>query len=304
VAAAAARVPVLLNTTAGLQGIDAVELQRRLGPDIADVRAVEPAAFADAISDAIASGASVVGIAGGDGSMRAAAAVLSGSSTALACIPTGTLNHFAQRVGIRDLEDAAAALRRGEVHVMSVGSVQDTVFLNTLTFGEYSRVVRMRERMRSYIGKWPAAAVAFTIALLSLRRIRVRLSVADETVTRRTPFVWIGVGWGSFPRVHASLERRSAPDLEVAVLRSATTAGGLGFLLRLAARLVLGRQPVRDSALDVLHTRQLTLDSSHRIDATADGEVLRLRPPVHVGVRDDALRVLTGPWFGKPANET
>jgi diacylglycerol kinase family enzyme len=45
----------------------------------------------------------------------------------------------------------------------------------------------------------------------------------------------------------------------------------------------------------VVHSRAMTLDSAHRIDATADGEVVRLQPPVEVGVRDAALRVLTGP---------
>lgn len=300
---AALEVPVFLNTAAGLKGLDATALERRLGTDIATVRAVEPAAFTTEIRAAVARGASVVGVAGGDGTMRAAAGILAGSTTVLACIPTGTLNYFARRVGINDIEDAAAALRAGNVHVMSVGTVQDTVFLNTLTFGEYSRIVRMRERYRTYIGKWPAALVAFVIAVLSLRRIRVRLSVEDAMMTRTTPFVWVGVGWGSFPRVHESLERRSMPDLEVAVLRSSTAASGLAFLLRLALRLIRRQLPVRDRALEVRHTRELTLDSRHRIDATADGEVLRLRAPVHVGVQDDALHVLTGPSFAAPATD-
>jgi hypothetical protein len=107
--------------------------------------------------------------------------------------------------------------------------------------------------------------------------------------------VWVGVGWGSFPRVHEALERRTVPDLEVTVLRPLGAAATLAFLIRLGARMMRGRQPVRDDALEVLHTQSLALDSAHRLDATADGEVLRLRPPVQVGVRPAALRALVGP---------
>ncbi|HSJ05412.1 MAG TPA: diacylglycerol kinase family protein [Longimicrobiales bacterium] len=289
-----ARIPVFLNAAAGVQATDPDELRGQLGADIVDIRTTEAGAFDDAIREAVRDGASVIGVAGGDGTMRAAAAVLAGSGVALACVPTGTLNNFARRAGILGIDDARTALQTGTTRDMPIGIVQDGVFLNTLTFGEYPRVVRMRERLRPYMGKWPAAAVAFVVAILTMRRIRVSLTSDTETVVRRTPFVWVGIGWGSFPRVDTALERRSSPDLEVAVLRSQSAAGGLGFLLRLAARLLLGRTPVRDSALQVLHTRTLTLDARRAIDATADGEVVRLVPPVRVTVRDAALRVLTG----------
>lgn len=290
-----APIPIFLNAAAGLQATDPAELRDRLGGDSVDIRTTEAGAFDDAIREAVRDGASVIGVAGGDGTMRAAAAALAGTGVALACVPTGTLNNFARRAGILGLDDARTALRMGTTRDMPIGIVQDGVFLNTLTFGEYPRVVRMRERLRPFMGKWPAAAVAFLAVMLTMRRVRVGLTADTETMVRITPFLWVGMGWGSFPRVDASLERRRSPDLEVAVLRSQSAAGGLGFLIRLGARLLVGRAPVRDPALQVLHTRTLTVDARKAIDATADGEVLRLVPPVRVTVRDDALRVLIGP---------
>ncbi|CAN5894291.1 hypothetical protein BH23GEM9_BH23GEM9_33240 [soil metagenome] len=289
------RITVFLNASAGTTAIDAKLLQQRLGEDLVVVTAVPTAGFRDAIRAAVAGGAEIVGVAGGDGTLHAAAAVLVDTATALAPVPTGTLNHFAQRVGIRTVEDAAEALRQRRIATLPVGTAGKHIFLNTLTFGEYSRIVRMRETYRRGLGKWPAAALAFTIALFSLRRLRLSLRTGTETLARRTPFVWVGVGWGSFPRVHEALERRSSPDLEVAVLTSPTRLAGLGFLFRLSARMATRQRPVRDRALEILHTRGLLVDSHHRIDATADGEVLRLQPPVEVGVRDGALRVVTGP---------
>jgi diacylglycerol kinase family enzyme len=291
------RVTVLLNASAGRTELQAAELEAQLGSDLVDVVSVPPAALQDAVRRAVEGRPHILGIAGGDGSLHTAAAVLAGSGTTLAVVPTGTLNHFAQRVGIHSIDDAAEALRSGRITKLPVGSAGDRVFLNTFTFGEYSRIVRIRERFRPRLGKWPAAALAFTTALFSLRRLRLTISTPEAVLARRTPFVWVGVGWGSFPRVHEALERRSKPDLEVAVLASPSRMAGLGFLVRLSARMVSRQRPIRDRALEILNTRALTVDSGHRIDATADGEVLRLQPPIDIGIRDDALSVLVGPHF-------
>jgi diacylglycerol kinase family enzyme len=291
---AAGRIGVFLNASAGAP-MEAAALRARLGAELVDVTAVPAAALRAAVRRAVDEGATIVGVAGGDGTLQSAAAVLAGTRTVLAPVPTGTLNHFARRVGITSVEDAAVALRTRRSETLPVGMAGEHLFLNTLTFGEYARIVRMRESSRRVLGKWPAAALAFLVAGFSVRRLRLSLTVGDTTLARLTPFVWVGVGWGSFPRVHEALERRRSPDLEVAVLSSPTRRARLGFLLRISARMAGRQQPVRDRALEILHLRRLVVDSRRRIDATADGEVLRLQPPVEVGVRDAALRVLTGP---------
>jgi diacylglycerol kinase family enzyme len=289
------RVPVYLNAGAGRTTIDPAALQQQLGPELVEVHVVPGDRFAETIQRAASTQPAVLGVAGGDGSMHAAAAAIAGTSTALAAVPAGTLNNFARRIGIRSIEEAAMALRIQRVQSLPLGTVHDRIFLNTLTFGEYSRIVRLRERYRSAVGKWPAAALAFAIASFSIRRFNVTVTTDDHSFTRRTPFVWLGVGWGSFPRVHEALERRATPDLEMAILRSDSRAAGVAFVLRLGARMLARRRPIRDRALEVLHTRAVVIDSDRPLDVTADGEVLRLQPPVNVGVRDGALRVLLGP---------
>jgi hypothetical protein len=165
----------------------------------------------------------------------------------------------------------------------------------------------MRERYRRVMGKWPAALLATAATLLSLRRMIVRMDVEDETLIRRTSIVWVGLGWGSFPRLAEAHERRSQPDLEVVVLRATTKRAAAATLYRLARALLRDPIPLRDEQLEVLHGRALVLErasppsadpalyaSAHWIDATADGEVLRMRGSVHVGVLDAALRVVQG----------
>ncbi|MGH7465395.1 MAG: diacylglycerol/lipid kinase family protein [Longimicrobiales bacterium] len=308
---AAGRVPVFLNASAGTGSRSARGLYEHFG-DAITISEVLPQHLHEVVARAAAGGVPIIGVAGGDGSQRTAAAALVHTQSALLCIPTGSLNTFARRHGIPDVPAAAAALRERRIDTIAVGTFHDGYFLNTLTFGDYARIVRRRERYRPFIGKWTAALVATAAALATLRSITVALDVRGERLIRRTPIVWVGVGWGSFPRLHDAIERRSSPDLEVVVLHSRTRRAAAACLFRLTHKLVRNRTPLRDPQLEVLHARRLTIQrprvssdqaasdeaaslaSAHWIDATADGEVMRLEAPVNVGILDAALRVIHG----------
>lgn len=287
-------VPLFVNPLAGLgpTGIDA--LRDKLGADLVVPEAVEPAQLAARIAQAVAAGVEVVAVAGGDGSLHTAANALAGSETALAIIPTGTLNNFAHRMGIADMDVARDTLRDAEPEWMSMGYVGDEVFLNTLTFGEYARTVRTRERLRPYLTKWPAAFVGFLEVVLTLRTFDVELESNGNRVKRTTPFIWAGVGLGSFPRVDEALERRSSPDLEIAVLHVRSPFAMAGFMWRASLQMIRKEYPVRDRELEVFQTRDLTLHARRPLDGTTDGELVQLAPPVHISVRDHAVKVLRG----------
>lgn len=303
---AAGRVPVFLNASAGTGSRSARALNDHFG-DAITISDVMPQHLHEVVARAAAAGVPIIGVAGGDGSQRTAAAALVHTQSALLCIPTGSLNTFARRQGIPDVPAAAAALRERRIDTIAVGTCHDAYFLNTLTFGDYARIVRRRERYRPFIGKWTAALVATAGALATLRSITVALDVGGERLIRRTPIVWVGVGWGSFPRLHDAIERRDSPDLEVVVLHSPTRRAAAACLFRLARKLVREHTPLRDPQLEVLHVRRLTLGrprtaseqaapsaTARWIDATADGEVMRMEAPVNVGILDAALRVIHG----------
>ena len=289
---ARAAVPIFVNTRARTSAESVDKIAHAFADGAISIVPTDPALLGREVRKAVAADVPIVGIAGGDGSMRTAAESLVDTATALLPVPTGTLNHFARRCGIENIEAAAAALRDEAIRTLPVGIAGNTIFLNTLTLGEYARTVRIRERWRPFVGKWPAALLGFNATLLSMRRFGIALQTEGHSLTRRTPFVWIGIGWGSFPRVHEALERRRQPDLEIAVLRSGSRRAGFTFLLRLCWRMLRGHQPVRDEALEVLHTRALALTARRTIDGTADGEIVRLQPPLDVAVRDATLRVV------------
>jgi diacylglycerol kinase family enzyme len=96
------------------------------------------------------SGAPIVGMAGGDGSLAAVAAVALDTDAAFVCVPFGTRNHFGRDVGLdrNDPLAALAAFGNGVERRVDVGRVNGRVFLNNVSLGVYAGLVHRRERHR------------------------------------------------------------------------------------------------------------------------------------------------------------
>jgi hypothetical protein len=71
--------------------------------------AATPAGFVALARAAVADGADVLGVAGGDGSLAAVAAVAIEAELPFVCVPAGIRNHFARDLGL-DRADPAAAI--------------------------------------------------------------------------------------------------------------------------------------------------------------------------------------------------
>lgn len=89
---------------------------------------------------AIAEGAKVLGVAGGDGTVSAVAAVASEAGRPLVVIPAGTRNHFARDLGLnlRNPASALTALHTGNATAVDLGRVGTRVFVNNVSFGAYA----------------------------------------------------------------------------------------------------------------------------------------------------------------------
>jgi undecaprenyl-diphosphatase len=175
-----------------------VAVNPRSGPDdydpAADIRSSLPraevlelgdAGVADLLGEAAASGrAKALGVAGGDGSVAAAAAVAIEHGLPLAVFAAGTLNHFARDVGLRTPEDTADAVVAGQAVMVDVADVNGTPFLNTSSIGAYPEMVRRRDRLSGRMGTWLALSVA--VAQTLRRQAPVELVVNGRPLS-----VWI-----------------------------------------------------------------------------------------------------------------
>jgi diacylglycerol kinase family enzyme len=229
--------------------------------------------------------------AGGDGTVSAVAGRLAGTGAVLGVIPGGTLNHFAKDLQIpQDFGQAVEVIRAGHVAALDIAAVNGHPFINNSSLGIYPEVVRTREEIRRRgFHKWAAMFVA---AIATLRRLpfhRVRLDVDGRSIRRATPFVFVGNNVYELEGLRmGSRNRIDEGQLCVCV---AQRMGGFA-LVRMAFRALAGKLR-KSGGLDVLLTRELWIDTRPRTQPVSlDGEVVRLRAPLHYVLKPGALRVI------------
>ena len=91
--------------------------------------------------------ASILGVAGGDGTVRLAAGIAADAGLPLLVVPAGTFNHFAADLGVESADDALAALRDGDSVLVDVATADGAAFLNTASTGVYVDLVKAREQL-------------------------------------------------------------------------------------------------------------------------------------------------------------
>lgn len=116
------------------------------GADV--VEALEEAA-GDKTADALI-------IAGGDGSVSAAAAIAWRSGLPLGVVPAGTMNLFARAAGIpMDIQAVPAVLADWHIVAADICDADDHPFVHQFSAGMHARMIRLREKMeyRSRLSK-------------------------------------------------------------------------------------------------------------------------------------------------------
>jgi diacylglycerol kinase family enzyme len=264
-----------------------------------ELEAVQPRELEKCLKEAIRKGTRRILVAGGDGTIATAAALVAKTKTELAILPGGTLNHFARDHGIpTDLGKAALVASDGPVVGVDIGYVNDCVFLNTSSIGAYVTFVRERERFEKHLGYSIASVIAFAKMLSEIRTFSVTLELEGEKKTYRASLVFIGVG-----------ER----ELKLPILGSRVKNGRSG----LHVMIVQGRKPAQLFALalagitkgrqeaDKLPDFQEFLVDSCRIDLARptttvglDGELKRFRTPLDYHIERDALQIVVAPPGG------
>ena len=259
--ASRAEVPILLNESAGSGShgdVILAELTRAGVP--ARLRSVAPAQLAQAIADESRAGARVIGVAGGDGSISTAANVLAGTGIVLAPFPLGTLNHFARRVVLVDVATAACALAAGHTTRVPLGRAGERCFVNNASCGLYPHLVRHRQALGRWIGKWPAALVATVRVLWDVRFLRMTLTVPGATLVRTVADVWIGLGDDSFRLPADARLDPQAHVLEIVLPHAHSRAALVGLGVRVLGRLLRGERP-RTTGLEIVRAPALVLEA-------------------------------------------
>jgi diacylglycerol kinase family enzyme len=137
---------VLMNPRSGggkVDRFDLVEKARAAGCRVVLLDAGRHQDVTELARQAVAEGADLLAVAGGDGTQALVAEVAARHDLPFVVIPAGTRNHFALDLGL-DRDDPAAALEaltHGVELRVDLGYAADRVFVNNASFGMYASIV-------------------------------------------------------------------------------------------------------------------------------------------------------------------
>jgi len=254
------------------------------------LRAATPGKMPRILKSAVEQGAKRVLISGGDGTIGLAASILAGQTTELAVIPSGTLNHFAQRTGIpAETGEAINVALQCRAQPVDVGYVNDSLFINTSSVGAYPVFVRSRNYLENRMHYLPASLIAGIRRLIHFRTVRV--SVRDKKL--RTPLVFIGVAERELrlPML-GQVKDRGSRGLHIIAIdcRSKIKV----FMLALKS-IFLGIDPLKKEMSlenELVHDIELNFHRHRKVVTVAlDGELNKFRAPLRYRFAPDELLV-------------
>ena len=284
-------IPAFVNPAAGSapQAIERLRADDRFA-----IREVDADALPAAVRAAADAHEPRILVSGGDGTLASAAGALLGSQCELAVLPGGTLNHFARDIGLPrdDLAECIEIAATGVARPTDVGTVNGRVFLNTSSLGVYIAFVRLRTRLKPYVGYRIASVVAAVRTWTGLHGFDVQVADGDTVRWHRTPLLYVGVGERELDRRELGAKVPDGPRaLHLFVLRETTRAR---VLARAIAALANGTRSL--AASDSLDVRLVPGFTVHlrgaSCTAALDGELVRFSPPLEYRFVADALRVV------------
>ncbi|MER5205058.1 diacylglycerol kinase family protein [Streptomyces sp. NPDC002825] len=284
------RRPVLImNPKSGGGKVERFGLVARAEALGARVILLDPSAPADVAGlarQAVAEGADLLGVAGGDGTQALVAEVAAEHDLPFLVVSAGTRNHFAMDLGLdrTDPSRCLDALRDGEELRIDLGDVAGRPFVNTVSFGVYADVVQHPEYRDDKAG---TALDVLPDLLQGGEGDRLDATVDSTPLTGQQALL-------------VSNNPYATPDPfgAVAARRTRLDGGALGVIgirvdgaAQAAELAVLGTQA---TGLNVLTARRVEVQGlpGALIPVAVDGEALTLPTPVVCTLRPRALRVV------------
>ena len=238
--------------------------------------------------DAVARGADVIGMAGGDGSQALVASVASKHDVPHVVIPAGTRNHFALDLGL-DRDDVVGALDAygdGVERRIDLASVNGTTFVNNASMGLYAKIVQSPEyrdaKVQTVLDMLPDLLGPDAVPL-DLRYVGPDGEQQDSAhmlLVSNDPYQLEG-GSGRGTRV-----RLDAGTLGVVSLRVKSAAEAQ----QIVALDAVGKID-RFSGWLEWSAERFQVDSGATVEVGVDGEALMMSPPLVFESRPGALRV-------------
>lgn len=269
-----------------------------LGYELIDYSIENPEDFEkkslEAVTNAEKDGGVVI-VAGGDGTIRGVAQAAHGKNVRFAAVPCGTFNFFARTHRIP--EDHLAAFRlalEGQAKPVRLGEVNGQIFLINASLGLYARAIREREKRTSRFGRNRLVVILSTLVSLLSKHALLRVDlVSDKKITSvYTPMIFIGNN--ALQLRDLSLQVAQCMKLNmlaVVLMKPITKMEMLRIIARGFFKTLDNEQNMQTFCVD-----EMTIHTSRPYHMIAlDGEVIRMKSPLHVKALPGILNLVTPP---------
>jgi diacylglycerol kinase family enzyme len=239
--------------------------------------------------DAVADGADVIGMAGGDGSQALVADVARTHDVALVVIPAGTRNHFALDLGLdrERVADALDAFGDAVERRIDIGLIGDRVFVNNASLGVYAVVVQSE----GYRDAKLATAARMAPQLLGPEGQRADLRFRGPDGSEAAPADVVLVSNGAY-RLEGLTGVGTRARLDGGVLGVVTvTVDAAADVPVLMAAQAAGRLHGFRGYREWTAPEFVVDSGKPLVEVGVDGEALQLSPPLRFRVLPGALRI-------------
>jgi YegS/Rv2252/BmrU family lipid kinase len=234
----------------------------------------DPATISDMIREG-ANACDAIVVAGGDGTVNAAADALIEARKPVGLLPIGTANDLALTLGIpADPEEAAAVITAGDTRRIDVGRVNGIPFVNVASIGLSVEIAERQDAERKQ--QWRALSYLLTTieVLGEAERFRAEIDCDGECVTLET--FQIAVGNGVFYGGGMKIAEDAEIDdglLDLYAIKAETVLE----LMALAPALRAGRHLEREDVVS-LRGRTVRVTTGRSLPVNTDGEVTTETP--------------------------
>jgi diacylglycerol kinase family enzyme len=238
--------------------------------------------------DAVARGADVLGMAGGDGSQALVASVASEHGIPFVVVPAGTRNHFALDLGLDrdDVPGALDAYEDGVDTVVDLAEVNGRVFVNNASMGVYAKIVQSADYRDAKLQTAAAMLPDFLGPAAAPLDLRFTLPSGQEATAPELLLVSNNPYQVAQLRGGGTRERLDGGVLGVVSVRVDTAADA-----EMLAALELAGNVRRFASWNDWTASEFEVRSAGPVEIGIDGEALTLQPPLHFEIRPGALTV-------------
>ncbi|MGB4397802.1 MAG: diacylglycerol kinase family protein [Daejeonella sp.] len=229
---------------------------------------------------------SIVAAAGGDGTVKLVASLVSNTKVTLAIIPYGSANGMAKELNIADVDYALELLSKGKKKKIDLIKINDEICIHLADVGLNARVVKRFEKDPKR-GKLIYAKHLFG-EMFFLKSYRFHIIYDDKVINRKGVSITFAnamkYGTGAIINPHGKLDDGK---FELVIVKPFPRVQ----LLSIAWKMFIGRLHTSDY-VEIISCEKATVISNRKTTLQVDGEVIGKVKEINMSVMPQALTVL------------